>query len=137
VAVRLKDFFEFAQGWALANPGWETRVLQQATTSNIQSGTSRTRDVWMFFQATVRHRPGAFYESGMHPYCPAVPRMPGIADFTEILIWVLWLLSVPHGTQSPGLANQVITQNRATLEAQVWSNDAAAGRHAELLLPRR
>src|SRR5262249_47636351 len=31
--------------WALANPGLETRVLQQAATSNIQSGTSKTRDV--------------------------------------------------------------------------------------------
>ena len=31
---------------ALANPGLDARVLQQAATSNIQSGTSKTRQAW-------------------------------------------------------------------------------------------
>jgi hypothetical protein len=41
----------------------------------------------------VRYRPAAFYVSGMHPYCPAVPWMPGIADFTEIPTMGVVLLS--------------------------------------------
>jgi hypothetical protein len=43
----------------LANPGLDARVLQQAATSNIQSGTSKTRLVWMSSKlqcATARPR---------------------------------------------------------------------------------
>ena len=81
---RLKDLFEFAQGlgaresW-LGDPGLAAGHDVQHPERHFQN--PRCLDV---FQATVRHRPAAFYESGMHPYCPAVPRMPGIADFTEI-----------------------------------------------------
>ena len=32
----------------------------------------------------MSHRSAAFYESGMNPYCPPIPWMPRIADFTEI-----------------------------------------------------
>ena len=30
------------------------------------------------------HCPAPLYEAGMHPHCPAMPWMPGIADFAEI-----------------------------------------------------
>src|SRR5215831_7957134 len=81
---RLKDLFEFAQGlgaresW-LGDPGLAARHDVQHPERHLQN--PRCLDV---FKAAVRHRPAAFYESGMYPYCPAVPRMPGIADFTEI-----------------------------------------------------
>ena len=81
---RLKDLFEFAQGrdaresW-LGDPGLAARHDVQHPERHFQN--PRCLDV---FQAAVCHRPAAFYESGMYPYCPAVPRMPGIADFTEI-----------------------------------------------------
>jgi hypothetical protein len=81
---RLKDLFEFAQGlgaresW-LGDPGLAAGHDVQHPERHFQN--PRCLDV---FQAAVRHRPAAFYESGMYPYCPAVPRMPGIADFTEI-----------------------------------------------------
>ncbi len=81
---RLKDLFEFAQGlgaresW-LGDPGLAAGHDVQHPERHFQN--PRCLDV---FQAAVRHRPAAFYESGMHPYCPAVPRRPGIADFTEI-----------------------------------------------------
>ena len=81
---RLKDLFEFAQGlgaresW-LGDPGLAAGHDVQHPEWHFQN--PRCLDV---FQAAVRHCLAAFYESGMHPYCPAVPRMPGIADFTEI-----------------------------------------------------
>jgi hypothetical protein len=81
---RLKDLFEFAQGldaresW-LGDPGLAAGHDVQHPERHFQN--PRCLDV---FQAAVRHRPAAFYESGMQPYCPAVPRMPGIADFTQI-----------------------------------------------------
>ena len=81
---RLKDLFEFAQGlgaresW-LADPGLAAGHDVQHPERHFQN--PRCLDV---FQAAVHHRPAAFYESGIYPYCPAVPRMPGIADFTEI-----------------------------------------------------
>src|SRR5579864_8868373 len=81
---RLKHIFEFAQGlgaresW-LGDPGLAAGHDVQHPERHFQN--PRCLDV---FQAAVRHRPAPFYETGMHPYCPAVPRMPGIADFTEI-----------------------------------------------------
>ena len=81
---RLKDLFEFTQGlgaresW-LGDPGLAAGHDVQHPERHFQN--PRCLDV---FQAAVRHRPAAFYESGMYPYCPAVPRMPGITDFTEI-----------------------------------------------------
>jgi len=32
----------------------------------------------------MRHRLAALYQSGMHPHWPAVPWVPGIADFPDI-----------------------------------------------------
>src|SRR5215813_656385 len=81
---RLKDLFEFAQ------------ELGTRESSLGDLGRAAGRDVqhpeWHFqnprcldvFQAAVRYRPAAFHERGMHPYCPTVPWMPGIADLTEI-----------------------------------------------------
>jgi hypothetical protein len=37
------------------------------------------------FQAAVRHCPAALYERGMYPHLTAMPRMPWIADFPQIL----------------------------------------------------
>jgi len=81
---RLKDLSEFTQGpgardCSLGDLGPAAGRDVQHPERHFQN--SRCLDV---FQAAVRYRPAAFYESGMHPYCPAVPWMPGIADFTEI-----------------------------------------------------
>src|SRR5262249_11398236 len=46
---------------------------------HFQSPTSRD-----LFQAAVGHCPAPLYEAGMHPHYPAMPWMPGIADFAEI-----------------------------------------------------
>jgi len=103
---RLKDLFEFAQGrdaresW-LGDPGLAARHDVQHPERHFQN--PRCLDV---FQAAVRHRPAAFYESGMYPYCPAVPRMPGIADFTEIPNMGVVLLTCTIGSG--------ITRARAT-----------------------
>ena len=81
---RLKDLFEFAQGlgaresW-LADPGLAAGGDVQHPERHFQN--PRCLEV---FQATVRHRSVALYESGMYPYCPPIPWMPRIADFTEI-----------------------------------------------------
>jgi hypothetical protein len=81
---RLKDLFEFAQGlgaresW-LGDPGLAAGHDVQHPERHFQN--PRCLDV---SQTAVRHCLAAFYENGMHPYCSAVPRMPGIADFTEI-----------------------------------------------------
>jgi hypothetical protein len=94
---RLKDLFEFAQGlgaresW-LGDPGLAAGHDVQHPERHFQN--PRCLDV---LQAAVRHRPAAFYESGMHPYCPAVPRMPGIADFTKIPNMGVVLLSCTIG----------------------------------------
>jgi len=81
---RLKDLFECAQGLgaresSLGELGLAAGRDVQHPERHFQN--PRCLDV---FQAAVRYRPAAFYESGMHPYCPAMPWMPGIADFTEI-----------------------------------------------------
>src|SRR4030095_15376551 len=68
----------------LTNRGFDTRVLQQAATSHIQSGTSTTRHVWTSSRVQLRDCPPAPYECGMHPHGLAVPLMPGIVDFTQI-----------------------------------------------------
>jgi len=90
---RLKDLFEFAQG------------LGTRESSLGDLGLAAGRDVqhpeWHFqnprcldvIQAAVRYRPAAFHERGMHPYCLTVPRMPGIADFTDISNMGVVLLS--------------------------------------------
>ena len=97
---RLKDLFEFAQGlgaresW-LGDPGLAAGRDVQHPERHFQN--PRCLDV---FQAAVRHRPAPFYESGMHPHCPAVPWMPGIADFTEIPNMGVVLLSCITGNET-------------------------------------
>src|SRR6516165_9944295 len=80
----LQDLFEVEQGlrtrepW-LGYPGLAARCNVQHPDWDLQNPTSR--DV---FQAAVRHPVAPSYETGMHPHCPAVPRMPRIADFTDV-----------------------------------------------------
>ena len=81
---RLKNLFQFAQGlrarepW-LAYPGFAARGNVQHPEWHFQNPTSLD-----LFQAAIRHRLATFYETGMQPHCPAMPWMPGIADFTTI-----------------------------------------------------
>jgi hypothetical protein len=80
----LKYLFEVAQGlrirepW-LGYPGLATGRNVQHPERHLQNPTSR--DV---FQAAVCYQPAPFDEGGMYPYCPAVPWMPRIPDFTDI-----------------------------------------------------
>ena len=96
---RLKYLFEFAQGLGarescLADPSLAAGGDVQHPERHFQN--PRCLEV---FQATVRHRSVALYESGMHPYCPPIPWMPGIADFTEIPNMGVVLLSCITGTE--------------------------------------
>lgn len=124
---RLKDLFEFAQGlgaresW-LADPGLAAGHDVQHPERHFQN--PRCLDA---FQATVRHRPVAFYESGMHPHCPAVPRMPGIADFTEIPnMGVVLLTCITQSAITRVWPTDSSIQKRAILETQVWSSGVSA-----------
>ena len=80
----LKDLFQFAEGlragesW-LGRPGLTADRRVQHPEGHLQN--SRWLD---FFQAAMRHRLAALYQSCMHPHWPAVPWVPGIADFTNI-----------------------------------------------------
>ena len=81
---RLKDLFEFAQGLD-ARQSWLGDL-------GLAAGRDVQHPEWHFqnprcldvFQAAVHHRPAPFHEAGMHPHCPAMPWMPGIANLTEI-----------------------------------------------------
>src|SRR3954452_3369105 len=81
---RLKHLFEFAQGLG--------RRESWLGDSGLAAGRDVQHPEWYFqnprcleaFQAAVHHRSAAFYESGMYPYCPPMPWMPRIVDFTEI-----------------------------------------------------
>src|SRR6185369_14128261 len=90
---RLKEFFEFAQG--LGAHDSSLRDLGPAAGRNVQHPERHFENPRSLgvFQAAVRYRPAALYESGMHPYSPAMPWMPGIADFTEISNMGVVLLS--------------------------------------------
>jgi hypothetical protein len=89
---RLKHLFEFAQGLGaheslIGDPGLAAGRNVQHPERHFQN--PRCLEV---FQAAVRHRSAAFYESGMHTYRSPMPRMPRIGDFTEIpYMGVLWL----------------------------------------------
>jgi len=80
----LKDLFQFAEGlragesW-LGRPGLTADRRVQHPEGHLQN--SRWLD---FFQAAMRHRLAALYQSCMHPHWSAVPWVPGIADFTNI-----------------------------------------------------
>src|SRR5215471_18390911 len=80
----LKYLFEVAQGLRTREPWLGYPVL--ATGRNVQHPERHlqnptSRDV---FQAAICYQPAPFDEGGMHPYCPAVPWMPRIPDFTDI-----------------------------------------------------
>jgi hypothetical protein len=97
---RLQYLFEFAQGlgarasW-LGDPSLAAGRYIQHPERHFQN--PRCLDV---FQAAVHHRPASFYEAGMHPHCPAMPRMPGIANLAEIPNMGVVLLSciIPSAT---------------------------------------
>jgi hypothetical protein len=78
---RLKELFEFAQG--LGAHDSSLRDLGPAAGRNVQHPERHFENPRSLgvFQAAVRYRPAAFYESGMHPYFPAMPWMPGISRF--------------------------------------------------------
>jgi hypothetical protein len=81
---RLKYPFEFAQGLG-ARESW-LGDPSPAAGRDVQHPKRHFQNprCLELFQAAMRHRSAAFFESGMHPYCLAMPWMPGIADFTEI-----------------------------------------------------
>jgi hypothetical protein len=81
---RLKHLIEFAQGLGARESGLgESSLAAGRDVEHPERHFQNPR--WLeIFQATVRHRSATFYESGMHPYCPPMPWMPRIADFTEI-----------------------------------------------------
>ena len=81
---RLKDLVEFAQGLdacesSLGDLGLAASGDVQHPKRHFQN--PRCLDV---FQAAVRHRSAALYESGVHPNCPTMPWMPGIANLAQI-----------------------------------------------------
>jgi hypothetical protein len=81
---RLKNLSEFAQGLharycALGYPHFAASRNVQHPERHFQSPTSLD-----LFQAAVGHCQAPLYEARMHPHCPAMPWMPGIADFSEI-----------------------------------------------------
>jgi hypothetical protein len=80
----LKDLFQFAERLRagesrLGRPGLTADCRVQHPEGHLQN--PRCLD---FFQAAMRHRLAALYQSRMHPHLPAVPWVPGIADFTDI-----------------------------------------------------
>ncbi len=95
VAVQTEGNFSFssrrdcalAEPW-LAYPGFAARSNVQHPERHFQNPT--TLDL---FQAAIRYRVATFYETGMQPHCPAMPWMPGIADFTTISNMGVVLLS--------------------------------------------
>src|SRR5579859_7104196 len=81
---RLKNLFQFAQGLRAREPWLAFRSF--AARSNVQHPERHFQNPTSLdlFQAAIRHRLATFYETGMQPHCPAMPWMPGIADFTAI-----------------------------------------------------
>jgi hypothetical protein len=57
--------------------------LQHDATSNIQSGTSKTRQVGTSSKLQG-YRPTPFDELGMRLHSPAMARIPAVPDFTDI-----------------------------------------------------
>src|SRR5262245_42563103 len=81
---RLKYLFEFAQGLGACESWLGDSSLAAGRDVQHPERHFQNPRCLELLQAAVRHRSAAFYESGMHPYCPPMPWMPGIADFTEI-----------------------------------------------------
>jgi hypothetical protein len=108
---RLKDLFEFAQGLGARDSS--LRDLGPAAGRDVQHPERHFENPRCldFFQAAVHYRPAAFYESRMHPNCPAVPWMPGIADFTEIPNMGVVLLSCIIRTGFTTLSKRILRTN--------------------------
>ena len=89
----LQDLFEVEQGlrtrepW-LGYPGLAAARNVQHPERHFQNPTSR--DV---FQAAICYRPAPFDQIGMYLHCPPMPRMPAVADFTDISNMGIALLS--------------------------------------------
>ena len=81
---RLKYLFEFAKGLG-ARESWlgDPSLAAGRDVQHPERHFQNPRCLELL-QAAVRHRSAAFYESGMHPYCPPMPWMPRIANSTEI-----------------------------------------------------
>jgi hypothetical protein len=73
------------------------RVAAERAIGEVRSARSLTLDL---FQAAVGHCPASLYEAGMHPHCPAMPWMPGIADFAEIPNMGVVLRSCTTGSET-------------------------------------
>jgi hypothetical protein len=89
----LKNLFQLTQGLRVREPGFGYPRL--AAGRNVQHPERHFQNPTSLnvFQAAVRYRPASCYETGMHPHFAALPRMPGIADFTEISNMGVVLLS--------------------------------------------
>jgi hypothetical protein len=90
---RLKDVSEFAQRLRAREP--QLRHPRAGTDGNIEHPerhfqSAASLDV---FQTAVRYRMAVPYALGTYPNCPAIPRMPGITNLTEISNMVVLLLS--------------------------------------------
>jgi hypothetical protein len=81
---RLKHLFEFAQGLGPRESWLGDSSLAAGRDVQHPERYFQNPRCLEVFQAAVRHRSAAFYESGMYPYCPPMPWMPRIANFTEI-----------------------------------------------------
>src|SRR5215471_5688043 len=81
---RLKYLFEFAKGLG-ARESWlgDPSLAAGRDVQHPERHFQNPRCLELL-QAALRHRSAPFYESGMHPYCPPMPWMPGIPDFTDI-----------------------------------------------------
>jgi hypothetical protein len=77
---------------ALANPGLDARVLQQAATSTSRAGPPKPGKPGRLPSCSTPP-PGPALRDWHAPNCPAVPWMPRIADFTDVTNMGVVLLS--------------------------------------------
>src|SRR5215471_13838908 len=76
----------------------------------------------------------AFYQNGMHPHCPAMPWVPGIADFTDISNMGVVLLSCMsrsrlHDSLQKDAPNRRAVEHRPGTDATVISLPRLGGLH--------
>jgi hypothetical protein len=80
---RLKHLFEFTQTVRAHKPWFAYLSLRAGR--NVQHPERHFQNpAVLIFQAAVGHSPASFYQARMHPYCPAMPGMPRVANFTDI-----------------------------------------------------
>jgi len=80
----LKDLFQFAEGLGAREPWLGYPDLTAARHVQHPERHFHNSGCLDVFQAAMRHRLAALYQSGMHPHSLAVPWVPEIADFTDI-----------------------------------------------------